>query len=93
MRGTRRFAKDAKEDKKNLWHRNLEILADFSSKHLVDFPMPRNGRGFTGTAVDKYRMFSAFAKQHTTVLLEMADEVKTLHAAEISSGSRITSFP
>jgi hypothetical protein len=52
--------------------RNLKITADLTGEKFVDLSMSRNSRSLSGAAVHIDRMVLAFAKQTTTVLLEVA---------------------
>ena len=68
---------------------DFEILTDFLSEKLVDFPMAGNRRGLTGSAVHIDTMASALTKKLNAVAFKMADQLDPLHEIE-ASGSRIT---
>jgi hypothetical protein len=71
-----------------LRRRHSEILADLSSQTIVDLIVAWNGRPRVLNGVVPPRVPTAFAKQLTSVVTKMADELATLHTLiEASSKS------
>lgn len=76
-----------------LWLGDSQIAANLSDKLLIDLPMPRYCRHFVFSGIEVHRVTPTFAQESTTVTFEMSNEISALHAAQITSGSRITSCP
>lgn len=81
------------ETARPLWLGDIQIAANLSDKLLIDLPMPRYGRYFASSGIEVHRVTPTFAQESATVTFEMSNEISALHAAQMTSGSRITSCP
>jgi hypothetical protein len=59
----------------------LEITADLSRQKVIDLAMARNRSSTVRRAVYVNSVLTAFSKKLTTMLLQVRDEVISLHAA------------
>ena len=73
--------------------RSVQVFADFLYEKVVDLAVSGDGRGLLLAAVYEYGVLSAFSKQLTPVLFQMADQVFAVHSDGIGNTSRITSRP
>ena len=72
---------------------DLKITTDLPGQELVYLAVAGDRGSSPRETVDVHGVIAVFPQELTTVSLEMAEEVYALHAAEIRSGSRITSWP
>jgi hypothetical protein len=73
-------------------HWDRELFADLPSQELVDCAMAGYGSALADTTIDVDRVPPALSEQLTAMLLEMANQVDSLHAVNLR-GSRMTSSP
>ena len=76
-----------------LWRRDLKIATDFPRQELIDLTVPRYSRDLSRDLIDVERVACSFTQEDALIPGQMAHEVDAPHAAEMRSGSRITSAP
>ena len=81
----------AKSSKLPLWLWYLQISTNLSGEEFVNLSMPGHGCRLLRGAVDVHGMVAAFAQEFAAMRFQVPDEVFALHAADSSTGSRITS--
>lgn len=59
--------------------RNSQLFADVYGRWVLNFLVARHGAGALSLWVVVDTVFRAFANEHATMLLEMADEINTFH--------------
>ena len=73
--------------------RSFQVFTNFLCEKVVDLAMSGNSRGLLLAAVHEHGVLSAFSKQLTPVLLQMANQNFSVHSDVIGNASRMTSRP
>lgn len=89
----RRLVRPVKREIRCLWLGNVEVLADSPRKEFIDFTMPWNSGGFSGSTTDVNRMFSGITEELAAMTFQMLDNISAFQEIAVTRRSSRTSQP